>query len=82
MSDVKIKGYADHIPETKQLVNVIKEEEERVLRMIDSLQALDDAFIDKRALAVSKTNMQTAWMWMVRSVFQPQRISLPEDDEE
>jgi hypothetical protein len=60
-----------------ELVNKIKELEERFLRHLDLLVADGDP--DPRCIAVARTGMQDAAMWAARAVFQPQRIALPED---
>lgn len=73
-----IKGYQD-VPGWKtELVNEAKELEERTLRFIDRLRAHPET--DKRLAALAFTATQEAFMWANRAVFQPQRIKLPEDD--
>lgn len=37
--------------------------------------------VDKRWLAIARTDFQRAYMALNRAVFQPQRVRLPEDDE-
>jgi hypothetical protein len=35
--------------------------------------------VDPRGLAIARTQIETAFMWMVRSVFQPTPAALPEE---
>ena len=75
-----VHGYAPTQSEGNvALVNRIKEAEERFLRLIDELAAAGPAH-DQRWVALARTNMQMAATCAARSVFQPQRISLPEDN--
>ena len=73
----KIKGYTAVSENKAETVNKNKELEEICLRRIDALMADNDT--DKRCIAVAKTQLQDAFMWLNRGVFQPQRIELPED---
>lgn len=74
---VDVKGYSPLSDEKKELANTCKEIEERMLRYLDTLQQTPG--IDPRCLALARTNVQQGCMWAVRSIFQPTRISLPED---
>lgn len=73
----EVKGYRPLTDEMKALANEGKELEERYLRWLDKLNARPD--VDLRMVALARTSMQTTGMWAVRSIFQPNRISLPED---
>lgn len=72
------------------LVNEFKADEERLLRKIDATQSLSagaydatgTSFADHRWLAVARTHFQEGFMALNRAVFQPQRISLPEDGDD
>lgn len=75
MADVK--GYTPISDDNKALANCSKELEERVMRFLDGLETLPNT--DKRAVAIARTNMQTGFMFAVRSIFKPERIELPED---
>ncbi len=66
-------GYVDQPRSNVDLVNRNKVMEEHVLRIIDELQANDS--IDKRWLAIGKTNLEQAFMAINRSIFKPVRIS-------
>lgn len=72
-----IKGYQDVSAAKQEAVNGNKVTEEIILRHLDHLAALDG--VDKRWLAIGRTHMEQAWMAINRSIFQPQRIKLPED---
>lgn len=58
-------------------VNVFKELEERTLRHIEALEPTGQC--DNRLLAVGRTQLQLAFMALNRAVFQPGRVTLPED---
>jgi len=75
MTDVK--GYRELTDDEKNMANMGKELEERMLRYFDLLE--QSAKTDKRCVALAKTNIQQGLMWAIRSIFQPQRIRLPED---
>jgi len=59
------------------LVNENKVLEEKVLRQID--QHHFNSSVDGRAVALARTKIEEGFMWLNRAVFQPSRISLPED---
>lgn len=65
-------------------VNGFKVLEERVLRQLDYLQAAPEMKdkVDGRMLAVGRTQLQLAFMAINRAIFQPGRITLPEDDQQ
>ena len=83
-----VAGYKPQSDADINTVNQLKEAEERVLRLIDALQADTGLLnnparargIDQRFVALGKTHLQTAFMFLARSVFQPARIRLPEDE--
>jgi hypothetical protein len=90
-----VAGYAKSVSdEALQLVNEGKGLQERVLRYLDKLTALQNVngaghFVsvpkpryDGRALAIARTHIETAFTFAARAVFQPEgipRIKLPED---
>lgn len=76
-SPMPVSGYTTQSQSNVDLANEGKELEERYLRWLAKLAAHPDT--DKRCVALAETNMQTAAMWAVRSIFKPQRIKLPED---
>lgn len=73
-----VAGYKPQSDEKVAIVNVNKELEERVLRQIDAMQA--DGGHDMRMIALARTGIQEAFMWLNRAVFQPGRVKLPEDE--
>lgn len=87
-----VKGYTSQSTSNIDLVNEGKELEERVLRYLDKIASIAvdreprtaggerlGSKIDMRCLALGRTNIQDGFMWTIRSIFNPQRISLPED---
>lgn len=84
-----VAGYRPQMAEKVNIVNENKILEERVLRQIDALQhentvarsADNPEPYDGRMLALAKTGIQDAFMWMNRAIFQPDRVALPEDAE-
>ena len=73
-----VYGYQPQSDGRIALVNANKALEERVLRQIDSHRGANE--IDQRMVALAHTKVQEAFMWLNRAVFQPARISLPEDE--
>lgn len=85
-----LRGYVNQNADNAALANEAKEVEERMMRFFDKIsdvaaQRTDRSLeaakgtIDMRALALARTNGQQALMWAVRAIFNPVRISLPED---
>lgn len=87
-----VAGYTTQSSDKVALVNSFKQEEERLLRKIDrmqgivpdpmSIEAVEKFGYDQRWLAIARTGFEQAFMALNRAVFQPQRISLPEDADE
>lgn len=71
-----VSGYTSQSDSRVEMVNDNKALEERVLRRLDDLKALN---VDQRWLAIGRTHIEEAFMAINRSIFQPQRIKLPED---
>jgi len=85
---IPVAGYTTQSDAKIALANEGKQLEERYLRWLDKLMAQNgppDAsgavpqVVDPRCVALAKTHIQDGAMWAIRSIFQPQRISLPED---
>lgn len=84
-----VAGYTSQSQSSVDLANEGKELEERYLRWIDKLNAINmerdaagigrDGQFDPRCMAEARTCIQTGAMWAVRAIFKPQRIKLPED---
>lgn len=86
MTDLKplpVAGYTAQSTGKVALVNTFKQDEERLLRKIDEISAgrseAGAALYDGRWAAIARTHIQEGFMALNRSVFQPQRIALPED---
>lgn len=67
-----VPGYTSQSEAAVALVAQNKMIEELVQRQID-LHTTNTA-IDQRMVALARTNMQQAFMWLNRAVFQPERI--------
>ena len=89
-----VSGYKPQSPENVALVNEFKADEERLLRKIDKMNVAnqrDFAIVpggangalalhyDPKWMAVAKTHFQQGFMALNRAVFQPDRLTLPED---
>lgn len=72
-----VKGYGPQTEEAVSLVNANKALEELCLRVFDELANIPD--IDKRWLAIGRTDIEKGWMSINRSIFRPGRAELPED---
>ena len=76
-----VAGYKPQNEDAVALVNENKHIEERVLRQIDKHTLANDAInVDQRMVALARTNIQQAFMWLNRAAFQPGRVQLPEDN--
>lgn len=69
----KITGYRELTPEQKQQMNQLKEKGNELGALLDELFEQDG--LDKRALAIAKTEIQTGMMWAIRSIAQPTTFS-------
>lgn len=72
-----VKGYTSQSDAKVDLVNINKQVEERLLRQMDTLK--DNPEVDQRWLAIARTGIEKSFMALNRAIFQPQRITLPED---
>jgi len=76
---LQVPGYKPTQPQWAiDAVTELKHAEERAHRLLDDLVAKGQD-VDQRAIAVARTGLQQAFMWAARGVFQPSRVSLPED---
>lgn len=73
-----VAGYRDQPGTAVDLVNRNKAAEERILRILDELAAM--GVVDKRWLAIGRTQIEQGFMAVNRAVFNPERVRLPEDD--
>lgn len=74
-----VEGYRSQTTANVDLVNENKVLEEQVLRKLDELALLMD--VDKRWLAIGRTAIEQGFMAVNRSIFKPERISLPTDEQ-
>ncbi len=73
-----VEGYRAQTTSNVDLVNTNKRKEEEVLRILDSLSLIMD--IDKRWLAIGRTQIEQGFMAVNRAVFKPERVGLPVDE--
>lgn len=74
-----VKGYQPQSDNAVNQVNLNKETEERLLRTVDFIK--DAGMADIRWLSIARTHFEEGFMALNRAIFQPKRISLPEDEE-
>lgn len=74
-----VSGYKPQSDEAVAIVNANKAAEERILRMLDLLRG--DAGVDQRWLSIGRTHIEEGFMALNRAIFQPGRVTLPEDQE-
>ncbi len=65
----KITGYRELTQLEINAMNIIKARGEQLSQLLDDLGDLPD--VDKRALAIARTELQTGLMWAVRAVARP-----------
>lgn len=76
-----VKGYRQLSAEQIALMNQNKLIEELAMRQIDAhVREHGSTEIDQRMVALARTNLQDAFMWLNRSIAQPQRIRPTVDD--
>lgn len=67
-----VSGYKDQSVASIDKVNVNKQIEEEVLRILDSLKT--DEEVDQRWLAIGRTHIEQGFMAVNRSIFKPGRL--------
>lgn len=72
-----VAGYVPQSQSNVDLANEGKALEERYLRWLDKLAGQPQ--IDLSMALEARKHIQTGAMWAIRSIFQPQRVKLPED---
>ena len=65
----QITGYRELSPEEIALMNRVKAKAEEVGALISELQQAGG--LDQRGVAIARTELQTGFMWAVRSIAQP-----------
>lgn len=73
-----VSGYTPQSSDNVSLVNRNKAAEERILRILDELKDIER--VDKRWLAIGRTNIEEGFMAINRSIFNPKRVVLDEDN--
>ena len=76
-----VAGYTAQSDVKVALVNASKELEERVLRVLDELYE-HDIDVDYHWLEIGRRFIEQGFMAVNRGIFQPDRITLPEDQTE
>ena len=69
---LSVLGYTPRADEAVLLVNRNKIIEEDCLTILDALEGYD--WVDKRWLAIGRTQLQQAFMSINRSIFKPERL--------
>jgi len=78
ISGLPVAGYRPQDANAVETVNANKFIEEIVLRQLDALAA--DPAIDKRWLAIGRTQIEKGFMAVNRAIFKPTRLAdLPEE---
>lgn len=72
-TDPPIQGYRTLTDFQVAMMNLIKTQEEQILRLLDAMDADDD--VDGRWMAIARTDLQKGFMALNRAVAKPQRIS-------
>lgn len=75
-----VAGYQPQSPMAVELVNANKQAEEEILRSLDWLAKQPDGTVDKRWLAIGRTQIEQGFMAINRAIFQPGRVRLPADE--
>ncbi|RIV82954.1 cyclic nucleotide-binding protein [Aurantiacibacter xanthus] len=77
-----VAGYTNQSADRIELVNHFKEVEERLLREIDVMFdiGITETRYDNRWLAIARNHLEQGFMALNRSVFRPERIALPNDE--
>lgn len=72
-----VAGYQAQSADAVASVNINKQVEEKVLRVLDYLA--EDPAVDKRWLAIGRTSIEQGFMAVNRAIFKPARVALPDD---
>jgi len=74
-----VKGYKAQPASAVATVNLHKEMEEQLLRIIDAYKK--NPAVEKRWLNIARTDLEKGFMALNRAIFQPGRVALPSDTE-
>lgn len=70
--ECKVIGYRPLTDDEKQLMNKAKELGNQLGGFIEKLNETGDFQIDKRSLAIARTDIQTGMMWLNRAIAKPE----------
>lgn len=73
-----VPGYRPQTEEALTIVRAMKHHEEKLLRALDDLAEMPE--IDKRWLAMGRSDVEKGFMAINRSIMRPARVQFPEDD--
>jgi hypothetical protein len=73
-----VAGYTAQSDDKVGMVNKNKEVEERLLRLCDHLARSETG--DGRWVEIARAHFEQGFMALNRSIFQPQRVKLPENN--
>lgn len=76
-----VAGHRAQSPEAVETVNAVKEIEEHVLRLLEEIAECRVLAVDKRWLATGRTDIEKGFMSVNRSIFKPERVSIPAEDD-
>jgi hypothetical protein len=74
-----VEGYRPQAADCVALLKEVTKAEERVLRLLDAMADMPN--LDRRWLAIGRTDIERGFMAAVRTVFRPDRVRLPGDGE-
>lgn len=75
LKPLEVSGYTEQTRGNVDLVNENKVVEELVLRQVDRhVRNRDSSEIDQAMVQLARRNIQEAFMWLNRAVFQPKRL--------
>ena len=65
----QIAGYRDLTGDEIAAMNSLKAQERDLLAAVDAAEQLPG--VNKRSLAIARTNLQTGFMWLIRAIARP-----------
>ena len=77
-ASLPVPGYRPQGDDDVTRVTTNKHLEERILRVLDELGV--DPAVDKRWLAIGRTQIEQGFMAVNRAIFKPARVTLPGEE--
>ena len=77
-ASLPVPGYSPQGDDAVTRVTANKHLEERILRVLDELGV--DPDVDKRWLAIGRTQIEQGFMAVNRAIFKPARVTLPGEE--